>query len=184
MEERESTFFQTTVTRVTQPTPLQRPSTAGPRMTRSSLSSLHFDNSKRTINSSSNSTSSTSPSSPGRNLIGRSLNSVDDVNDAKLAIRHAQMQMQKLRRQRAEMEKEEEDEQNIQKKEKQRNAQSKRNMARRLAGLPEEGEEEDSPSRKSDTEESRCIREVQESNNGTSQSRILFYNDNELVNSK
>eukprot|EP00946_MAST-07B_sp_MAST-7B-sp1_P000365 g365.t1 len=51
--------------------------------------------------------SASSSVTPG-NLIGRSLESANDVKDAKLAIRRAQLEMQRLRNARAEMEREEE----------------------------------------------------------------------------
>ena len=101
--------------------------------------------------------------------------------------------MERLRRKRAELEEEEE-------QEKREQHSSKRNMARRLAGLPET-EQDESPSRKSDTEEVRLTREKihevqevletgteknpeeEEENTGRRRSegggeqRILFFND-------
>jgi len=147
---------------------LQRPSTADPRMKRSFMSSA----------SSTSTNTPTTNTSPGRNLIGRNLTSEDDVTDAKMAIRKAQMEMQKIRRQRAEIEQEEKREQEML---------TKRNMARRLAGLPETEEEEESPSRKSDTEETRLKREVREvdgivEGKEEPRSRILFFNDGRAEN--
>ncbi len=85
-----------------------RPQTAGPRMrpafdasaamaSRGSASRRQADN------------SSTVMRADGSNLIGRHLATADDVNDAKAAIRRAQLEMQRLRGARAALEAEEED---------------------------------------------------------------------------
>jgi hypothetical protein len=90
-------------------TPLARPSTAGARMRPAFNASVAMGMQPSNSSSSSNNVTSAARGSvsPG-NLIGRSLESAEDVNDAKAAIRRAQLEMQRLRNARAKMEKEEE----------------------------------------------------------------------------